>query len=90
MVVLICTDLEQVVRELQHSRNGVTVITEDGCVYEANYVILSVSIGVLQSDLISFRPPLPVHFLFLYPFFICKVFHSQAFFIYFLFFMNTP
>ncbi|CAK7330907.1 unnamed protein product [Dovyalis caffra] len=48
-----------VVRELQHSRNGVVVKTEDGCVYEANYVILSASIGVLQSDLISFRPPLP-------------------------------
>ncbi|XP_057978587.1 polyamine oxidase 1 [Malania oleifera] len=51
--------LNKVVRDLQHSRNGVTVITEDGCVYEANYVILSVSIGVLQSDLISFRPSLP-------------------------------
>ncbi|KAF9665699.1 hypothetical protein SADUNF_Sadunf16G0150800 [Salix dunnii] len=51
--------LNKVVRELQHSRNGVVVKTEDGCVYEANYVILSVSIGVLQSDLISFRPPLP-------------------------------
>ncbi|KAJ7949215.1 putative Polyamine oxidase [Quillaja saponaria] len=51
--------LNKVVRELQHSRNGVTVITEDGCVYEANYVILSVSIGVLQSDLIAFNPPLP-------------------------------
>jgi hypothetical protein len=57
-------DLGQVVRELQHSRNGITVITEDGCFYEANYVILSVSIGVLQSDLISFRPPLPVRFFF--------------------------
>ncbi|KAJ6895814.1 polyamine oxidase 1 [Populus alba x Populus x berolinensis] len=51
--------LNKVVRELQHSRNGVVVKTEDGCVYEANYVILSASIGVLQSDLISFRPPLP-------------------------------
>ncbi|KAF7836076.1 polyamine oxidase 1-like [Senna tora] len=51
--------LNKVVRELQHSRSGVTVITEDGCVYEANYVILSVSIGVLQSDLIAFNPPLP-------------------------------
>ncbi|XP_027354836.1 polyamine oxidase 1-like [Abrus precatorius] len=49
----------QVVRELQHSKSGVTVITEDGCSYEANYVILSVSIGVLQSDLIAFNPPLP-------------------------------
>ncbi|GMN53638.1 hypothetical protein TIFTF001_022766 [Ficus carica] len=54
-----CTILGQVVRELQHSRNGVTVITEDGSVYEADYVVLSVSIGVLQSDLISFYPPLP-------------------------------
>ncbi|GLT37086.1 hypothetical protein SLA2020_114220 [Shorea laevis] len=51
--------LNKVVRELQHSRNGVTVKTEDGCVYEAKYVILSASIGVLQSDLISFKPPLP-------------------------------
>ncbi|KAJ9685637.1 hypothetical protein PVL29_017607 [Vitis rotundifolia] len=51
--------LNKVVRELQHSRNGVMVKTEDGCVYEADYVILSVSLGVLQSDLITFRPPLP-------------------------------
>ncbi|KAG8650143.1 polyamine oxidase 1 isoform X2 [Manihot esculenta] len=51
--------LNKVVREIQHSRNGVIVKTEDDCVYEANYVILSASIGVLQSDLISFRPPLP-------------------------------
>lgn len=56
----------QVVREIQHSRNGVTVTTEDGCIYEANYVVLSVSIGVLQSDLISFTPPLPVRFLLLF------------------------
>lgn len=45
---------------MQQSRNGVVVITEDGSVYEANYAILSVSIGVLQSNLISFSPPLPV------------------------------
>ncbi|GLT84197.1 hypothetical protein SLE2022_024440 [Rubroshorea leprosula] len=51
--------LNKVVRELRHSRNGVTVKTEDGCVYEAKYVIMSASIGVLQSDLISFKPPLP-------------------------------
>ncbi|KAK9293287.1 hypothetical protein L1049_021279 [Liquidambar formosana] len=37
-----------------------SVTTEDGHVYEANYVILSVSIGVLQSDLISYKPSLPV------------------------------
>ncbi|XP_054817221.1 polyamine oxidase 1 isoform X2 [Prosopis cineraria] len=51
--------LNKVVRELHHSRSGVTVETEDGCVYEADYLILSVSIGVLQSDLIAFHPPLP-------------------------------
>ncbi|TKY49616.1 Polyamine oxidase 1 [Spatholobus suberectus] len=51
--------LNKVVRELQYSKSGVTVKTEDGCVYEANYVILSVSIGVLQSDLLAFNPPLP-------------------------------
>ncbi|OIT40579.1 PREDICTED: polyamine oxidase 1 [Nicotiana attenuata] len=51
--------LNTVVREVQHSRNGVLVSTEDGSLYEANYVILSVSIGVLQSNLISFTPPLP-------------------------------
>lgn len=55
----------QVVRELQHSRSGVTAITEDGCVYQADYLILSVSIGVLQSDLIAFNPPMPVRTLFI-------------------------
>ncbi|KAL8154375.1 hypothetical protein V2J09_012135 [Rumex salicifolius] len=51
--------LNKVVREVQQSKNGVTVTTEDGCSYDANYVILSVSIGVLQSDLVSFVPALP-------------------------------
>ncbi|KAK7375599.1 hypothetical protein VNO78_35506 [Psophocarpus tetragonolobus] len=51
--------LNKVVRELQYSKSGVTVKTEDGFVYEADYVILSVSIGVLQSHLLSFNPPLP-------------------------------
>ncbi|KAH6765887.1 polyamine oxidase 1 [Perilla frutescens var. hirtella] len=51
--------LNKAVREVQQLRNSVVVKTEDGCVYEANYVILSVSIGVLQSNLISFSPPLP-------------------------------
>ncbi|GAA0142031.1 oxidase [Lithospermum erythrorhizon] len=51
--------LNKVVREVQHSRNGVLVTTEEGSLYEANYLILSTSIGVLQSDLISFKPSLP-------------------------------
>lgn len=48
---------------MQQSRNGVVVKTEDGSEYEANYVIVSASIGVLQSNLISFQPPLPVSLL---------------------------
>jgi len=48
---------------VQQSRNGVVVKTEDGSVYEANYVIVSASIGVLQSDLLSFQPLLPVSLL---------------------------
>ncbi|XP_056164335.1 polyamine oxidase 1-like [Syzygium oleosum] len=51
--------LNKVVREIQHSSSGVTITTEDGYVYSANYAILSVSIGVLKSDLISFRPSMP-------------------------------
>ncbi|KAI3864343.1 hypothetical protein MKX03_026916 [Papaver bracteatum] len=52
--------LNKVVREIiQGSSNGITVKAEDGCVYKAQYVILSVSVGVLQSDLITFHPPLP-------------------------------
>ncbi|VVB14382.1 unnamed protein product [Arabis nemorensis] len=51
--------LNKVVREIEQSRNGVMVKTEDGSVYEANYVIVSASIGVLQSNLLSFQPPLP-------------------------------
>ncbi|RDY04287.1 Polyamine oxidase 1, partial [Mucuna pruriens] len=57
--------LNKVVQELHYSKSSVTVKTEDGCVYEANYVILSVSIGVLQSDLLAFNPPLPVCLLFI-------------------------
>ncbi|XP_068659631.1 polyamine oxidase 1 [Aristolochia californica] len=51
--------LNKVVRRVQYSRNGVTVTTEDQCVYNAKYLILSVSLGVLQSDLITFSPCLP-------------------------------
>ncbi|KAK1413292.1 hypothetical protein QVD17_35064 [Tagetes erecta] len=51
--------LNSVVREVHHSRDGVIVKTEEGCAYEASYAILSVSIGVLQSHMISFDPELP-------------------------------
>uniref|UniRef100_A0A6N2MNP7 Amine oxidase domain-containing protein n=1 Tax=Salix viminalis TaxID=40686 RepID=A0A6N2MNP7_SALVM len=51
--------LNKVVREINYSKNGVQVKTEDGSMYQAKYVIVSVSVGVLQSDLIVFKPHLP-------------------------------
>ncbi|URE11302.1 Flavin containing amine oxidoreductase, partial [Musa troglodytarum] len=51
--------LGKVVRDIRHSMSGVTVTTEDGSFYDTNYVIISVSIGVLQSKLIKFKPDLP-------------------------------
>jgi polyamine oxidase len=54
--------LSKVVREISYSRGGVTVKTEDNKVYKADYVMVSTSVGVLQSDLIQFKPQLPVSF----------------------------
>ncbi|CAL9121708.1 unnamed protein product [Musa textilis] len=51
--------LGKVVRDIRHSMSGVTVTTEDGSFYDTDYVIISVSIGVLQSKLIKFKPGLP-------------------------------
>lgn len=51
--------LKKVVRKIDQSGNGVTVTTEDGSVYKADYVMVSVSIGVLQTKLIEFQPHLP-------------------------------
>ncbi|XP_051183294.1 polyamine oxidase 1 [Lolium perenne] len=51
--------LSKVVREISYSRSGVTVKTEDNKVYKADYVMVSTSVGVLQSDLIQFKPQLP-------------------------------
>ncbi|PKA58212.1 Polyamine oxidase [Apostasia shenzhenica] len=51
--------LNKVVRRIQHYESGVTVTTEDGSVYKADYVVVSVSLGVLQSNLIQFMPTLP-------------------------------
>uniref|UniRef100_K4AJR7 Amine oxidase domain-containing protein n=1 Tax=Setaria italica TaxID=4555 RepID=K4AJR7_SETIT len=48
------------VQEITYSQDRVTVKTEDGLLYEADYVMVSVSLGVLQSNLITFNPPLPV------------------------------
>ncbi|KAJ4829075.1 hypothetical protein Tsubulata_030974 [Turnera subulata] len=52
--------LNKVVKEIIYSKEGVAVITEDGSIYKAKYAIVSVSVGVLQSDLIEFKPKLPL------------------------------
>ncbi|XP_042498769.1 polyamine oxidase 6-like [Macadamia integrifolia] len=51
--------LNKVVREIRYSRSGVIVKTEDGSIYRAGYVMVSTSIGVLQTKLINFQPDLP-------------------------------
>jgi polyamine oxidase len=50
----------QVVRKISYNRTGVVVSTEDNSSYSGDYVIVSTSLGVLQSDLIQFKPQLPV------------------------------
>ena len=50
-------------REIKYDSKGATLTTEDGDVYTAEYVILTVSLGVLQSQLIDFKPDLPVSYL---------------------------
>ncbi|CAI0545780.1 unnamed protein product [Linum tenue] len=52
--------LNKVVREISYSKKGVTVKTEDGSVFQAKFAILSASLGVLQSNLISFKPEFPM------------------------------
>ncbi|KAI3877774.1 hypothetical protein MKX03_019214 [Papaver bracteatum] len=51
--------LNKAVREIQYSRSGVVVKTEDGSVYKSAYVMVSASVGVLQTNLINFVPDLP-------------------------------
>ncbi|KAJ8753539.1 hypothetical protein K2173_022780 [Erythroxylum novogranatense] len=52
--------LNKVVREVIYSKTGVRIKTEDGSVFNAKYAIVSVSLGVLQSKLIEFKPKLPL------------------------------
>ncbi|WOL18620.1 hypothetical protein Cni_G27417 [Canna indica] len=52
--------LGQVVINIDYSEEETaTVSTDDGSVYKADFVLVSVSLGVLQSDLINFHPALP-------------------------------
>uniref|UniRef100_A0A7C9D811 Amine oxidase domain-containing protein n=1 Tax=Opuntia streptacantha TaxID=393608 RepID=A0A7C9D811_OPUST len=50
----------QVVTEVDYTKDLVTLKTEDGKAYQAQTVILSPSVGVLQSELIKFNPQLPM------------------------------
>ncbi|KAG6547291.1 hypothetical protein Mapa_011228 [Marchantia paleacea] len=51
--------LSKVVNKIEYTNKGVVVYTADGSVYTAKAAIVTVSIGVLQSNLISFSPGLP-------------------------------
>ncbi|CAL9752058.1 unnamed protein product [Musa acuminata subsp. burmannicoides] len=51
--------LGKVATEIQYSGDGAIVSTDDRSSYRADFVLVSVSIGVLQSDLIKFNPVLP-------------------------------
>jgi polyamine oxidase len=48
------------VNHIEYTNDTVTLTTEDGSTYTSNFVILSVSLGVLKSDLITYTPDLPV------------------------------
>ncbi|KAL3682117.1 hypothetical protein R1sor_000139 [Riccia sorocarpa] len=58
-----CSDprlrLNTAVTKIEYSTGGVTVHTEDEIRYRGKAAVLTVSIGVLQTDLIHFSPALP-------------------------------
>lgn len=49
----------QAVTEIDHSGSTVVVTTADGATFEGAAVVVTVPLGVLKSDFISFRPSLP-------------------------------
>ncbi|KAJ3674092.1 hypothetical protein LUZ60_006084 [Juncus effusus] len=51
--------LNKVVRSIKRSNHEVVVETEDGSTFKADYVMVCVSVGVLQTNLIRFEPDLP-------------------------------
>ncbi|GLJ21400.1 hypothetical protein SUGI_0393990 [Cryptomeria japonica] len=51
--------LNKVFREIEYRNKGVKVSTEDSSVYTAKNAIVSVSVGVLETKLIDFKPDLP-------------------------------
>jgi polyamine oxidase len=51
--------LNRKVTNITYDDQGVTVITEGGKTYTADYVIVTFSLGVLQKEVVTFAPPLP-------------------------------
>ncbi len=51
--------LNTVVTNISHTDAGVTITNKDGSCIAASYTILTVSLGVLQNEMITFYPPLP-------------------------------
>ncbi|MEM7539490.1 MAG: FAD-dependent oxidoreductase [Chloroflexota bacterium] len=51
-------ELEQVVESIAYNDSGVTVTTKQRS-FDADYVVITVPIGVLQQGMIAFDPPLP-------------------------------
>lgn len=51
--------LNTIVTNISYSDDGVTVYNKDGSCIQADYAICTFSVGVLQSQMISFEPELP-------------------------------
>jgi monoamine oxidase len=51
--------LEQVVTKINYTDKFAQVSTKDGGVYRAEYVLITIPLGVLKSKQIEFNPPLP-------------------------------
>ncbi|CDW71158.1 amine oxidase [Stylonychia lemnae] len=51
--------LDQKVTHIDYSGEYVNVITDNGQIYEANKVIVTVPLAILKSKMINFTPPLP-------------------------------
>lgn len=52
-------ELNSPVQSIRQTNDGVTIQTHDDRVFTSDYVIVTVSVGVLQEGSISFDPPLP-------------------------------
>jgi polyamine oxidase len=52
--------LSTIVTNISYTPEGVVITNEDGSCISADYAICTFSVGVLQSDLVTFDPPLPL------------------------------